>query len=372
MKEFFIADDLSGALDAAAGFHHAGQRVRIELASEGWAAADDAVVGITTETRNTRPEVAARIVATAIAHGRRRGCRLVYKKIDSTLRGPVAAELGALLRAVPEARILFAPANPRVGRTVRAGRLYVHDVPVEETEYARDPLSPATSGDLRMLLGVEGRDRVVIPDTDAEADLARAVAQMEALGAAWVGVGSGALARPVAARSVPRRPGLRPAPPRLASGPMLFVCGSAHARNREQARTLERERGVRSHVIRAGGDPGAVAAARADLQQGRAAALLADEARADSAVMLRTIAAAAAELCAGARVGRVFVTGGETAFAVCRALGIESLDFAAEIEPGLSLSYALRSGAASAWAIKPGGFGDAATWVRAGDALAAA
>src|SRR5262245_34515428 len=119
--DFFVADDLSGALDAAGAFHRAGRRVKIVLSLEAWRGEADPeeVVAVTTETRNARPAEAAAAVARAIEHGRARGGRLVYKKIDSTLRGPVAAELGALAAAMPEARILFAPANPAVGRTVR-------------------------------------------------------------------------------------------------------------------------------------------------------------------------------------------------------------------------------------------------------------
>ncbi|MBI4621774.1 MAG: four-carbon acid sugar kinase family protein, partial [Verrucomicrobia bacterium] len=104
MKIYFLADDLSGALDAAAAFHHAGRRVRVVLSVAEWTAADEnEVVGVTTETRNAPPAVAAAAVERVLARGRAQGARLVYKKIDSTLRGPVAAELAALAAALPEA-----------------------------------------------------------------------------------------------------------------------------------------------------------------------------------------------------------------------------------------------------------------------------
>src|SRR5688572_16595680 len=102
MTDFFLADDLSGALDAAAGFHHAGQRVIIALTPAAWPAAGaNEVVGFTTESRNLSSRAAAAAVTEAIEHGRKRGGRLVYKKIDSTLRGPLGAELAALAQALP-------------------------------------------------------------------------------------------------------------------------------------------------------------------------------------------------------------------------------------------------------------------------------
>src|SRR5206468_1790519 len=110
---------LSGALDAAAAFHHAGRRVRVALSSAAWSeVSPDEVIGFTTETRNAAPAVAAEKITRILAEARERGGRLRYKKIDSTMRGPIAAELGALMAAMPEARILFTPANPAVGRTV--------------------------------------------------------------------------------------------------------------------------------------------------------------------------------------------------------------------------------------------------------------
>ena len=127
MSDYFIADDLSGALDAAAAFHAAGWTVTVALSEAAWPAGGfGEIVAYTTETRNAAPAEAATRVARAIAQGRARGGRLLYKKIDSTLRGPVAAELAAMLRLLPGTRVLFAPANPAVGRTVRDGVLRVH------------------------------------------------------------------------------------------------------------------------------------------------------------------------------------------------------------------------------------------------------
>lgn len=373
MSDYFLADDLSGALDAAAAFHRAGRRVRIVLSSDAWgAAADDEVVGLTTETRNAASAEAAAAVARALAAGRARGARLCFKKIDSTLRGPVAAELGALAVAMPEARILFCPANPSVGRTVREGVLRVHGVPVAETEFARDPVNPVRESAIARLLGTVGAARIEVPDAETEADLAGAVARMEGAGAPWVAVGSGALARPVAA--------LRARPPADASepikgippGPVLMVGGSAHRLTREQAQRWGHVSGVPLREVRVAPGGPAVIGALEDLRTRGAAALVPEIARGDSAVILRAITAAVKEAVTTAGVRRIFVTGGETAFALGRALGISSLSFMAEIESGLSLSRGRSPAGEWLLAVKPGGFGDADSWVKAGQCLAGA
>lgn len=370
MKAYFLADDLSGALDAGAAFHHVGRRVRVVLSADDWIASDDEILAVNTETRNAPPAVAAALVERTIARGAAQGARLIYKKIDSTLRGSVAAEIGALARQLPGVRILFNPANPGVGRTVRDGVLHVHGVPVSATEFARDPVSPVRESNLHRLLGPLVSERIVITDADRAADLADSVARMAAAGEAWVAVGSGALARPVAAlhprqrtAAALRGPAVPPA------GPTLMLCGSAHAGNRAQAAMLARERRVPVHEFAAARPAGAIAAATASLRSNRGASLIVEETRRDSATVLAALAAASKEIITAIGVRRIFVTGGETAFALCAALGITALEIVAELESGLSLSGALSAGHPLLFAIKPGGFGGPDTWVRAWDAL---
>jgi len=371
MPDFFLADDLSGALDAAAAFHHAGRRVTTRLAFDQPGAGEERadVVALTTETRNAAPALAAERVARVVTEIRTRGGRLLFKKIDSTMRGPVAAELAALAAAMPEARILFTPANPAVGRTVRAGVLRVNGVPVAETEFGRDPLSPVRESSLPKLLGAAATDRVVIADAETQDDLDAAVARMAAADGPWIAVGSGALARAVATRGETRAV----VPPRewpaIASRAMLMVCGSAHPANRRQAERLRRERGVALHELSLADPQAGIRAAVASLAASGTAALAIELARAESGGALRAIAAAAAELIATTGVRRVFVTGGETAFAVCGALGISSLEFLEEIEIGVSVSGTRTAGGPMLLAVKPGGFGDEATWVRIWDRL---
>ncbi|MBI5689843.1 MAG: four-carbon acid sugar kinase family protein [Verrucomicrobia bacterium] len=370
MKDYFLADDLSGALDAAGAFHHAGRRVRITLQDDAWEATEDAVVGVTTETRNATAAAAAARVARALARGQAQGARLLYKKIDSTLRGAVAAELAAVREALPGARVLFCPANPAVGRTVQGGRLLVHGRPVHETEFAHDPVCPVRESDLRRLLGSAGAGDVTFPDAANDADLAEAVRQQVAQGGAWVAVGSGALARPVASlgasrRTAPETTGAKPPP----DGPILFCCGSAHPANREQAGTLSQARRVPVHTIALGDPDPAVAATIASLRETGGASVLVETNRHASDRVLQLLANTVPEILARSGAARLFVTGGETAYAICRALGVSTLDYEAELEPGMSLSRAQLPGSSLLLVNKPGGFGSALTWVRAWDAL---
>jgi uncharacterized protein YgbK (DUF1537 family) len=66
-----------------------------------------------------------------------------YKKLDSTMRGNIGAEISALMDSLGFAHTFLVPALPEYGRTTLNGRVYVNDVPLEETEFARDPRNPA-------------------------------------------------------------------------------------------------------------------------------------------------------------------------------------------------------------------------------------
>ena len=61
-------------------------------------------------------------------------------KIDSTLRGNWAAEVGALVDA--GRRVVMIPSHPRAGRICAGGVVYVNGVPVAESELGNDPRLP--------------------------------------------------------------------------------------------------------------------------------------------------------------------------------------------------------------------------------------
>ncbi|MEO6958483.1 MAG: four-carbon acid sugar kinase family protein, partial [Burkholderiaceae bacterium] len=133
-----IADDLSGAADCTAGAVRAGLVTQVALGHE---LAESAVAhpvqvwSIDTDTRRLQPADAAKINAEILKRCRRPG-QLLYKKIDSTLRGNFAAELLPMLAGSEMA--VVAPAFPDAGRCTRNGHQYVNGVALEETEIWRN------------------------------------------------------------------------------------------------------------------------------------------------------------------------------------------------------------------------------------------
>src|SRR3989442_8036968 len=135
-----VADDLTGACDTGALFAARGP-VPVTVWPDPPLRAPVSVVD--TESRALDPADAARRVAgVARSVARTR----FFKKIDSTLRGPIGAEVDALLRATPAAGALVCPALPAEHRVVVERVLTVGAVPVAETAIAEDPTFPRAAG----------------------------------------------------------------------------------------------------------------------------------------------------------------------------------------------------------------------------------
>jgi hypothetical protein len=142
MPELVIADDLSGAAEIAGIAARSGRSVR--LCTRVPAQPPDAdVVIIDTNTRLMSPECAAgeiRRVCASVAGWPISG---LYKKIDSVMRGPVAAELAAALTGFQLRRAVLVPANVSRGRTISGGECLIHGVPLHLSPFADDPVHPA-------------------------------------------------------------------------------------------------------------------------------------------------------------------------------------------------------------------------------------
>jgi D-threonate/D-erythronate kinase len=127
MRVAIVADDLTGAMDASSPFADAGLRCRVLLGPNIACQAsctDEAVLAIDTDSRDQLPHLAAAAVRKALS-GIDLQSTLLFKKIDSTLRGNLASELGAALGASKRTLAIVAPAAPVHGRTLRGGQLFV-------------------------------------------------------------------------------------------------------------------------------------------------------------------------------------------------------------------------------------------------------
>jgi uncharacterized protein YgbK (DUF1537 family) len=312
-----LADDLTGAADCAAAFLRASAGVIVALDERVRVRAP--VLSIDLDTRMLSEDAACAKVERAFSGRRAREADILFKKIDSTLRGHVAAELRAARSALgPKRPVLLAPAFPAQGRTVRNGHVHVNGKPLR-------------GGNLKhMFRGAS----VSVWDAETDADL-RAVARKGlALKPRPLFVGSAGLARALAA-TLPCRP---KAPTPLPPGEIAVVVGSASPVSVRQAKRvapIAKREGVALYQLEWSRVPTAADTALVHAF-GRIAARHAD--------------------CAA-----YVLTGGETARAVLGARGVRGFRLLGEVEPGVPFGVSIPAGLAVC--TKAGGFGGPDTLV---------
>lgn len=153
-----IADDLTGAADSAIAFAKRRLPARVIWGEPRADERDVVALAFDADTRRlpaadaaARHQEILRRLFDARMH--------VFKKIDSTLRGHPAEEIGALLdllaARIPRLRAVFTPAFPDGGRVTRGGRVFVHGVPLEHTEFW-DAARPDAHADLSTLVESAG------------------------------------------------------------------------------------------------------------------------------------------------------------------------------------------------------------------------
>src|SRR5215813_10027675 len=165
-----IADDLSGATDSAVACAERGLNTVVALGETDDFDAAQAIAFDADTSRLTRDAAAAETARLVRAHTKGGG-GLLFKKVDSTLRGHIGPEIAALLdarRRLPgrvsglRTIIVLAPAFPALGRTTVQGRPYLNGIPLEETElWRREGMARSTS--LLDMMNCSGLESDLVP-----------------------------------------------------------------------------------------------------------------------------------------------------------------------------------------------------------------
>jgi uncharacterized protein YgbK (DUF1537 family) len=133
MRIAVIADDLTGALDTGVQFRQWGYTVHLTDTPNN---STSHVTIINTDTRNKTPEIAYQ--TTYQAAKKVANHDIIYKKTDSTLRGYPGQEIQAILDATGEKKVILTPSYPQTKRKVKNGHLYIGKKPITETEYIQE------------------------------------------------------------------------------------------------------------------------------------------------------------------------------------------------------------------------------------------
>ncbi|WP_411085230.1 four-carbon acid sugar kinase family protein [Streptomyces sp. 061-3] len=349
-----LADDLSGAAETACAL---GGPVRLSLNAADVAeiaAAHDLVVDL--DTRHLPAAEAAHAVRTALRAAQAGQPRLLYKKVDSQLRGHLAAEAAAYAEGATA--VVIAPALPAARRTVTGGVVHVNGVPLHRTDGWRAERASAPRSLPEALSGLPVRAvpldvvrsepaaleaefrRIAAsgahpaPDAETDADLDAVAAAALRLGPAFRLLGSGGLAAALGRTLL--RPAAATAPPTPARDrtPLLFVVGTAEPGAVAQIAHLT---ALGAHHVPL--DPADLAAGTVRLPRTVAApalTVLSIDGSAGPRPGAGRVLSTALGALAAAYPGRpdLVLTGGETARTTLDALGTRELEPLGEIHHG--------------------------------------
>lgn len=345
-KCLIVADDLTGACDSAV---HFAAGARAVVAVHGGQDGSLDVLAVSSESRDLDPAEARSRIAEMAARLDPLGAAIIFKKIDSTLRGNTFAEIVAAADAFRCDAVVVNPAFPALGRVVEDGALRVvgdsafPPVNVADALRARAADSCRHAAPGAIAEAIAAGVRFVSLDAGCEADLLRIADEVLALDRRVLWAGSGGLAMALAARL---GCGAAPALPATSEAPVLFCLGSDHPVTLEQQARLLADRGAA--MLDA---VSAVAAeVHAVLRQGRHLVLRTPRGK--------VAAESLGLLISDCRPAAVLVSGGDTVSLFCRALEVEAIELRRELAPGIPAGV-IRGGAwaGAVLATKSGGFG---------------
>jgi D-threonate/D-erythronate kinase len=326
-----LADDLTGALDAAAEFVPLAGQVQAF-----WCGVIPAELpenaALDSGTRELPATQASAIVGDLTRH--LSGGSIAFKKIDSLIRGPTIAELAAVMASWEYCAL--APAFPFQGRVTRSS--------IQYARHAGGACFPA-GGDLVAALLARGvnaqpgrldtalQPGVTVFDAETDDDLGQIVAAVRRFPHPVLWSGTGGLAQALAAGAA--APALPPLP-----HPILGLFGS------DQSATTAQLAACEPHwlILPDGGSASAgqiavrlvttgIALASFGLQAEMPRSVAADHIAQQIDKLIRTLDPP----------GTLIVAGGETLRNVCQSLGATSLEVQGRIVPGVPRSI-LRGG----------------------------
>jgi uncharacterized protein YgbK (DUF1537 family) len=388
-KMGIIADDLTGASDSGVQLARQGYTsvVLFESKISGTPLPPADVIVADTDSRALPIREAYEQVHSAAAAFNELGIGLLFKKLDSTLRGNVGVEIDAVMDAAPYDFAIVAPAFPRLGRTTLNGVHYLQGKPIHETEIAKDPKCPVRESNLVALLAsqskrkaglvarsllLQGQEAVaeqlqrykeqsvplIVFDAVEDDDLRKMVDYISAMSYKVLWAGSAGLAE-FMPRLLPEPEGKREVYRVPATGkPVMLVSGSLSAVTKEQVEAFALAPNVESvsldplRVLQPERRDGEMARCKAEIVRALAmrkdicfyAGPLAerDTIGLDSSLAAHLIAEAlglvGAEVIEQNELQGVILTGGDTARSVCRHLGVSGIKLLEEVETGIPLS----------------------------------
>ena len=160
-KKLILADDLTGSNDTGVHILSEAESVAVVLhPEEDLSKTDTSNLVVNTNTRFLSPDSAYTVIANLMNIYGKEPDLEIFKKIDSTLRGNVGAEIDAILENSEFNLVCLTTAGPELRRTVVYGECYVNGELLSETEIASDPFHPISTSNISDIVSAQSRYKV--------------------------------------------------------------------------------------------------------------------------------------------------------------------------------------------------------------------
>ena len=331
-----IADDFTGAAELAGISLRYGLKVSVCLHDEINTDAD--VLIISTDSRSLKKKEALKVTADVVRKIVQLKPDLIYKKIDSVLRGYVLDELKIQMELCGLNKVFIMPANPSLGRTISNGEYLIEDKRINETGFVADPEFPVKSSSIKKILDDDSvkvlkhtdtlpTSGIVVGEGKNENDINEWAKKLDN---SWILAGAGDFYTALLSKRYQKQT-LHQFQCLL---PHLYVCGTSFKERKEFIKEIGEELNWVSYM--AGKvDQVWINKTVGIIKKDRKAVIAIKETTASAFTLRTAMSKAVREILKRKAVKEIFIEGGSTAAAILQELDIKRLTPVNELQRGV-------------------------------------
>jgi 2-keto-3-deoxygluconate transporter len=165
-KLLIVTDDFTGANDTGVQFSKRNLKSMVitnkDFINKSLKECD--VLVVDTESRSDDKDTAYKKTYELGKIAREKNIKYVYKKLDSTLRGNIGAEISGMMDSLEIQHAIIVPALPSYERITKNGNVYVKGVLLAETEIANDPKTPVKDSYIPKIIAHQTDKKIEVID----------------------------------------------------------------------------------------------------------------------------------------------------------------------------------------------------------------
>lgn len=327
-----IADDFTGAAELAGISLRYGLSVMVHLDIDVDTETDVAIV--CTDSRSMQKAAAVYCTAEAVEALIKYQPSLLYKKIDSVLRGYVLDEIKVQMELAEKNKAFILPANPSLNRIISEGEYFVQGKKIAATAFATDPEFPVKRSLIKEILYDDTievlkhddwlpTEGIVVGEAKTNEDI---ITWANSIDESWALAGAGDFYTALLEKEY----NVQPQGQTKLLSPHLYVCGTAFEERKQFLKNLDC-----CLYMQDANDEEWLQQASAILKEQTKLVVAIDESKQTALELRTTMAKLVSEIVVKESVQEIFIEGGSTAASVLEELNVKKLVPVNELSRGV-------------------------------------